>query len=346
MITVYSEDHKLQHGRVELIDGELRPCVEKPERAEMILRRVREVSLGEVIAPEDFGLEPILRVHDSEFVTFLQTAYDEWSRDFGERDALPLNWAVRGFSPQVSETRIPQTVEGKLSYYSFDAATPLTAGTWQAATSSVNVALTAQKLVSSGEHTAFALCRPPGHHAAYDLYGGYCFLNNAAIAAQVFADEGKRVALLDVDYHHGNGTQSIFYARSEVFYISLHADPAYDYPYFSGYEGERGVGEGEGFNLNLPLPLGTNWQSYEKALQTSLTRIQGFAPDVLLVSLGVDTFVDDPISSFTLRSQDFVNLGERLASLQLPTLFVMEGGYAVERLGANVTNVLLGFKNE
>lgn len=346
MKTVYSEDHKLHHGQAELIDGQLKPPVEKPERAEMILRSVQEVGLGEVIPPEDFGLEPILRVHDSEFVTFLQTAYSEWLEGFGEHDALPLNWAVRGFSPHISEIRIPKTVEGKLSYYSFDAATPITAGTWQAATSSVNVALTAQRLVSSGERAAFALCRPPGHHAARDLYGGYCFLNNAAVAAQAFADEGKRVALLDVDYHHGNGTQSIFYDRSDIFYISLHADPAYDYPYFSGYADERGVGEGEGFNLNLPLPLGTDWQGYKKALQTASAQIQNFAPDVLLVSLGVDIFVDDPISSFTLQAQDFSELGARLASPGLPTLFVMEGGYAVEALGKNVANVLAGFENK
>ncbi len=340
MKTVYGEDHKLHHGQAELIDGQLKPPVEKPERAEMILRSVQEVSLGEVIPPEDFGLEPVLRVHDSEFVAFLRTAYSEWSETFGKRDALPLNWAVRGFSP-----KIPKTVEGKLSYYSFDAATPVTAGTWRAATSSVNVALTARKLVSKGERAAFALCRPPGHHAAADLYGGYCFLNNAGVAAQAFADEDKRVALLDVDYHHGNGTQSIFYNRSDIFYISLHADPAYDYPYFSGYEGERGIGEGEGFNLNLPLPLKTDWQGYRKALQTALTQIEEFAPDVLLVSLGVDSFVDDPISSFTLHAQDFSELGARLASLELPTLFVMEGGYAVEALGKNVTNVLTGFES-
>ena len=339
MITVYSEEHKRQHGNVELIDGELRPCVEKPERAEMILRSIREVGLGEVISPEDFGLAPILRVHSPEFVTFLQTAYDEWSQTFGERNALPLNWPVRGFSPQV-----PKTVEGKLSYYSFDAATPITAGTWQAATSSVNVALTGQKLISEGERAAFALCRPPGHHAGRDLYGGYCFLNNAAVAAQAFMDEGKRVALLDVDYHHGNGTQAIFYHRSEVFYISLHADPAYDYPYFAGYTDERGIGEGRGFNLNLPLSIGTDWQGYKRALQTSLKEIQTFAPDVLIVSLGVDTFAGDPISSFTLQPQDFLKLGKHLASLHLPTLFVMEGGYAVERLGENVVNVLLGFE--
>ena len=341
MITVYSEDHKLHHGRAELIDGQLKPPVEKPERAEMILRSVQEVGLGEVIPPEDFGLEPILRAHSPEFVTFLQTAYGEWAEIFGERDALPLNWAVRGFTP-----KIPKTVEGKLSYYSFDAATPITAGTWQAATSSANVALTGQRLISSGEPAAFALCRPPGHHAAADLYGGYCFLNNAAIAAQAFAEEGKHVALLDVDYHHGNGTQSIFHGRSDIFYISLHADPAYDYPYFSGYADERGVGEGEGFNLNLPLPLGTDWGDYKKALQTALMRIENFAPDVLLVSLGVDSFVDDPISSFTLQAQDFSELGARSASLGLPTLFVMEGGYAVKTLGKNVTNVLTGFENK
>ena len=173
----------------------------------------------------------------------------------------------------------------------------------------------------------------------------YCFLNNAGVAAQAFADEGKRVALLDVDYHHGNGTQSIFYGRSDIFYISLHADPAYDYPYFSGYADERGVGEGAGFNLNLPLPLKTDWQGYEKALRTAFAQIQNFAPDVLLISLGVDSFVDDPISSLTLQREDFSKLGVHLASLELPTLFVMEGGYAVEALGRNVMNVLTGFES-
>ena len=220
-----------------------------------------------------------------------------------------------------------------MGYYSFDAGTPITAGTWQAAQSSADVAVTSARLLAEGGHPAiFALCRPPGHHAATDLYGGYCFLNNAAIAAQYLIDGGaERVAILDVDYHHGNGTQAIFYDRPDVLFLSLHGDPREEYPFFLGWADERGDGPGEGFNVNYPLPWGTGFPAWSEALEDACKRVADYAPDVLLVSLGVDTFKGDPISKFRLESDDFTAYGARIARLGLPTLFVMEGGYASSR---------------
>ncbi|WP_455774165.1 histone deacetylase family protein, partial [Burkholderia stabilis] len=192
---------------------------------------------------------------------------------------------------------------------------------------------------------AFALCRPPGHHAGREYMGGYCYLNNAAIAAQHGIAQGAaRVAVLDVDFHHGNGTQDIFYERADVLFASIHGEPHVSYPYFSGYADERGAGAGEGFNLNLPLPKGTQWDTYATALGHAADAIVAHAPDLLVVSLGVDTFEHDPISHFRLRSPDYLRIGEALARLNLPTLFVMEGGYMVEEIGINAVNVLLGFE--
>lgn len=341
MITFYSSDHHQQNAKVELNDGKLMPPFENPQRAEKILDRIRQINLGEIISPQDFGIEPILRVHDRGFVSFLQTAWEEWILAHGNYDALPLVWAVR----TMRSDRIPEHIDGKLSYYSFDAGTPITAGTWQAATASANLALSAQEFLSKGE-SVFALCRPPGHHATRDLYGGYCFLNNAAIAAQASLDKGcDRVCILDVDYHHGNGTQSIFYDRSDVLFVSLHADPTQEYPYFLGYADERGIDRGFGFNYNYPMPWGTNWDSYRETLASAIKYINNYNPDLLIVSLGVDTFERDPISKFNFKTEDYLRLGEAIALIKKPTLFVMEGGYAIDDLGVNVTNVLVGFEN-
>jgi acetoin utilization deacetylase AcuC-like enzyme len=319
MITIFSEDHRLQDGKAELIDGKLVPCFEMPKRAEIVRARVAEVALGDIEPPLHFGREPILRVHKPEFVNFLETAWDEWKREHGDYDALPLNWLAPGM-----RRRLPERIDGKMGYFSFDAGTPITAGTWRA---------------------AFALCRPPGHHAGSDFYGGYCFFNNAAIAAQAFRDSGaQKVAVLDVDYHHGNGTQEIFYRRGDVLFASLHGHPAQEYPYFLGYEDETGEGAGEGCNANYPLRWGTGWDAYETALDDALARTRRFKPDALVISLGVDTFKEDPISKFKLDSPDYLKIGRKIAVLKLPTLFVMEGGYAVEEIGINAVNVLAGFE--
>jgi len=341
MKTIYSEDHRLQAGQAELNDGKLMPCFEKPERAELILQRVRAVGLGEVLAPEDFGRGPLTRVHDERFLDFLENAWDAWVASHGEYDALPLNWPIRGFRSD----REPDAIDGKLSYFSFDAGTPITAGTWRAACQSANVALTGAQLVGAGERAVFSLCRPPGHHAGADHYGGYCFLNNATIAAQYCLDQGAgRVAVLDIDYHHGNGTQSIFYHRDDVAFASLHGDPRQEFPFFLGYADETGAGAGEGYNWNYPLPWDTVAGTWFAALMDACERLRDYRPEVLIVSLGVDIFRDDPISRFRLDSEDFLRMGSTIAALARPTLFVMEGGYAVAAIGVNAVNVLAGFE--
>jgi len=341
MLTVYSDDHRLQDGKSELIDGKLQPCFEMPRRADLVLARVRDVDLGAVIAPGDHGLEPIRRVHRENFVSFLESAWDRWSAEGRDYDALPLNWQIRGM-----RNREPVSIDGKISYFSFDAGTPITAGTWRAVTASVNVALTGVEELNKGQRAVFSLCRPPGHHAAADYYGGYCFFNNAAIAAQSLRDRGAaKVAILDVDYHHGNGTQSIFYGRDDVFFASLHGHPEQEFPFFLGYEDETGEGKGEGCNANYPMHWGTGFGPWSGALEDACRRIAGYGAEALVISLGVDTFKEDPISQFTLESPDYVTIGARIAALGLPTLFVMEGGYAVEAIGVNAVNVLTGFED-
>ena len=341
MLTIYSDDHHLHHGRCELIDGQLMPCFEMPSRADHILQRVQARELGPVQAPQDFGREPILRVHSAAYLDFFEGAWARWAEHGRDGDLMPYTWPARTLRAVV-----PVSLHGQLGYYSFDGGAPITAGTWRAAYSAAQVALTAQAAIQNGAHCAFALCRPPGHHAASDLMGGYCYLNNAAIAAQAFLDQGrKKVAILDVDYHHGNGTQSIFYERSDVLFTSIHGHPEAEFPFFLGYADELGEGAGEGFNFNYPLAAGSAWDRWSAALELACTEIEGYDADVLVISLGVDTFKNDPISQFKLDSPDYLRMGERIARLGKPTLFVMEGGYAVEEIGINEVNVLEGFES-
>ncbi|WP_024695799.1 histone deacetylase family protein [Pseudomonas syringae] len=340
MLTIYSDDHHLHHGRCELIDGQLMPCFEMPSRADHVLERIRTRAIGQVLPPEDFGLEPVQRIHSADYLTFFQNAWQRWSEMGRDGDLLPYTWPARTLRGV-----IPRSLHGELGYYSFDAGAPITAGTWQAAYSAAQVALTAQRAISQGAHSAFALCRPPGHHAASDLMGGYCYLNNVAIAAQAFLDQGcAKVAILDVDYHHGNGTQSIFYSRSDVLFTSIHGHPEVEFPFFLGYADESGEGAGAGYNFNYPLAAGSGWAYWSEALEKACQEIDRYDPQVVLISLGVDTFKDDPISQFKLDSDDYLRMGERIARLGKPTLFVMEGGYAVEEIGVNAVNVLEGFE--
>ncbi|HEY1314457.1 MAG TPA: histone deacetylase family protein [Steroidobacteraceae bacterium] len=340
MITVFSPDHVLRSARTELYGGELVRPHESAERAQIVLQQVQAQRLGEVVEPARFGAAPRLRVHDAGYLAFLETAWSEWVAAGNRGEAIPDCWPARRMAQ-----RCPADISGKLGYYAMAGETSISGGTWEAACAAADVALSAASYIKDGARGAFALCRPPGHHAAHDLYGGYCFLNNAAIAAQFLRDAGAaRVAILDVDFHHGNGTQDIFYDRSDVLYVSLHCDPAHAFPYFSGYADETGAGRGTGFNLNLPLPAGTEFSAWQAALLTALKRIADFRADALIVSLGVDTFAEDPISSFRLQSADFLTYGQLLAACGLPTLFVLEGGYAVAAIGVNVVNVLMGFE--
>lgn len=340
MITIYSEDHRKRDARTELLYGELVAPFEKPERMAFVLDRIHETSLGEVIAPRDFGLEPILAVHDEGYVAFLQTCWDEWQATGATGEAIAASWPARRMVQ-----RCPKDIEGKLGYYALAAETSITQGTYAAACASANVALEGAARLAESK-SVFSLCRPPGHHAALDLFGGYCFFNNAALAAQSLLDQGaERVGIVDVDFHHGNGTQDIFYGRNDVLFVSIHGQPEDAFPHFLGYADEIGIGAGEGFNCNLPLPPSTQFHDWRLALGEALQRIKEFAPDALVVSLGTDIFEHDPISFFKLASDDFSMIGMDLANLRLPTLFVMEGGYAVEEIGINTVNVLQGFEH-
>lgn len=342
MRTIFTDDQLLHHGRGELNEGRIDPAFEKPARAEIILRRIHEVGLGPVLEPDPFERGPVERVHAPDYVDFLEGAWGDWVAEHGDAvDALPLIWPVRTL-----RQKCPRQIDGRVSWYAMDAGTPITRGTWPAITASAGVALTGARLIHEGERAVFSLCRPPGHHAAADLLGGYCYFNNAAIAAQSLIDRGaRRVVVLDIDYHHGNGTQAIFYERPDVLFLSIHADPADEFPHFLGYADETGAGPGEGTNGNWPLPLGTGRDAWMEALDQACGRIERFGADALVVSLGVDTFHGDPISQFTLHSADFPSIGARIARLGLPTLFVMEGGYAVEEIGINAVGVLTGFEN-
>ncbi|KPU84521.1 acetylpolyamine aminohydrolase [Marinosulfonomonas sp. PRT-SC04] len=339
MKTVYSEKHLLRNSKFELSGGELVEPFERPSRMKYILERIEAVGLGEVIAPDEFGMAPILKIHDAGFVDFLQTAWLDWLAEGYKGEAMTTCWPARRMVQ-----RCPRHIDGKMGYYSLASETTISDGTWEAAYSSAQVALSGAKLVMGGARGIFALCRPPGHHAALDMFGGYCFLNNAAIAAQSFLDNGaKRVAILDVDFHHGNGTQDIFYMRDDVQFLSLHGDPADAFPHFLGYADETGAGAGVGFNHNYPMAEGTGFVTWRAALLEALEKVKNYAPDALVISLGVDTFKHDPISFFKLVSDDFTTMGRDIAQAGLPTLFVMEGGYDVGEIGLNTVNVLQGF---
>jgi|TARA_B110000238_G_C16140747_1_gene446117 acetoin utilization deacetylase AcuC-like enzyme len=343
MKTIVSPHHSLHALDIEFSAGRAQPCFEKPSRVDMVIKQIRERELGEILQPNKFPLKHITQVHTPDYIDFLETCWAEWEACFG-----PENNAMASvfFRPD-QRHRIPKHIEGKLGFYSGDLTAGLGPHSWEAIRSSVDSALTGADCILQGERAAFSLCRPAGHHASGAQMAGYCYVNNAAVVAQYFQELGKeKVAILDVDYHHGNGTQSIFYERDDVYFASIHGDPNQEYPYYLGHADEIGSGVGEGFNLNIPLPLGaTGWADYRRALEICLEKLASYDPDVLVVSLGVDTYENDPISHFKLQSEDFSDMGRLIESAKIPTLFVFEGGYGVESLGLNTVNVLDSFKH-
>ncbi len=341
MNTWWSPHHRGHHGHTELARGELLAGYESPIRAEHVRQAFERAQLGTLHEPHDHGLAPILAIHHADYVSLLQTAWHEWRAIGRSGPALPMIWHA-GLGLDIKASR---HIDGRLGKHAIDAGSSIVEGTWNAVYWSAQCAIAAAAAVTQGAPSAFALCRPPGHHATASAMGGYCYLNNAAIAAQALRAAGQaRVAVLDIDYHHGNGTQAIFWQREDVFFTSLHADPHDDYPYLSGHADEAGAGPGTGHTLNLPLPAGTTALSWLAAQEQALDAIIKRSCSALVVSLGVDTFERDPISRFALRSDDYLEIGARIRRAGLPTLFVFEGGYATDEVGLNAVNVLIGFE--
>jgi len=336
----------LQQGHApefEFHRGERVPCFESPARARFVLDEL--LARGhEVRAPEGDSGPVLPLVHTARYLRFLESAWDQWlALDEGNagRQPFPSVWPVRSLRSDIE----PTNFTARLGLYSMDNGCPLVGGTWAAAKAGADAAVSAAALIAGGSDAVFCATRPPGHHAGADFMGGYCFLNNAAVAAQALRGQGcGRVAIVDVDYHHGNGTQDIFYRRADVLVASVHGDPLTEYPFYLGHADEAGEGAGEGYNLNLPLPAGSAVETWFAALETACERVAAYRPDALVVSLGLDTFAEDPISTFKLRSDDYLRVGARLRRLGLPAVFVLEGGYAAAELGINAANVIDGFE--
>jgi acetoin utilization deacetylase AcuC-like enzyme len=331
---IYSEWHRLHNTAGVLVEGHPLDSFDLPARAEIILAAVQAAGLGPVSEPRDHGLAPILALHDADYIEFLRSVYEEQATYYQEPGpVIPWTFANR------YAARKPQTFHGLKGYYAFGWGTAILQGTWEAAYWSAQCALSAADLVRAGEPLAYALCRPPGHHAAADLYGGYCYLNNAALAAHSLLAGGP-VAILDVDYHHGNGTQLLFYENPAVLYCSLHVHPDEDYPYYWGDVDERGSGPGEGTNHNWPLPRDTDDERYLSALDEALAVVRGWMPRYLVLSVGFDGLDGDPEGSFRLTQSGLEEVGRRIADLALPTVVVQEGGYHPTTLGQSAVAFL------
>lgn len=346
---IYHNDaHAQHHAKLEIYRGKLVPAFETPARQDAIEAAILKHNIGELtLAPvcDDALIE---QVHAADYLTFLKGAWAKWivlDAANAELEAFPAVWPIRTLRTDI----VPDNFCAQLGRYSMDSGSPLTAGTWVAARRGADCAAAAATEIAHGAPLAIALARPPGHHAGADFFGGYCFINHAAVAAQQLLNSGHaHVAILDVDYHHGNGTQAIFYERDDVTFVSIHGDPRTEYPFYLGYADERGSGAGLGFNHNFPVLHGTDFEGWFVQLTRAIEVVRLSNATALVVSLGLDTFADDPVSSsagfsgFGLRAPEFERLGQLLAEIKLPTALVFEGGYASDALGDNFCAVVRG----
>ena len=347
---VRSDAHLAHAGLIELAGGREIPCWESPERALAIEARLRAAGSFAFEEPTEHGRQSILAVHDADLVEVFEHAWTDAlaaGATVGSRPWIPDTYLLAAYQGPMAAGGLPAGRHHRLGAYLFDTATPIVAGTWGAALAAVDVALTAAERVVGGAPLAYGLCRPPGHHAARGMLGGYCYFNNAAIVAEWLRRErgARRVAILDIDYHHGNGTQQIFWERGDVLYLSLHADPARAYPFFSGYATEAGAGPGAGLTRNWPLPARTSLDGYATALAEALRMIVAFAPDApLVISAGFYTFDGDPIGDLALRTPDYERIGRMIGALGTAMVVLQEGGYALDALGANALALLTGLR--
>jgi acetoin utilization deacetylase AcuC-like enzyme len=334
---VYSDKHTNHDPQTFFVRGVKQRSAERPERATRLLAAAQAAG-HEIIAARSYGSAPAATVHTPQYLDFLQTIARDWAK---LANAGPE--VVPNMHPARYPATYPRALAGRAGWHQADMACPIGPGTWDAALVASETAATAADLVLGGEACTYALCRPPGHHAYADMAGGFCFLNNTAIAAQRLRGKHARIAVLDVDVHHGNGTQGIFWERDDVLTVSIHADPADYYPYFWGHAHESGAGKGLGFNLNLPQPLGSGDGVWLEAGDTAIARIREFAPGALVVALGLDASESDPLQGLKVTGTGFHAMARKIAGLGLPTVLVQEGGYLSDDLGPNLVQFLSGF---
>jgi acetoin utilization deacetylase AcuC-like enzyme len=339
MKIAYSARHEQHDPQFFLVRGRPQRSAEQPERAARLLDAIRPLGV-DIQAPQDFGPGPRAAIHTPAYLDFLETVHERWlALGDSSPEVLPNMHPLPG-----QPITYPEGIVGRAGYHMADTACPIGAGTWAAAVEAAHSATQAAQWVIDGERAAYALCRPPGHHAYADRAGGFCFLNNSAIAAEYLLPKFGRVAILDVDVHHGNGTQGIFWHRRDVLTLSLHGDPASFYPFFVGYAHERGAGDGLGYNINVPLPHGTGDDGYMAALARTVQQLKAFAPGAVVVALGLDAYEGDPLKALAITTPGFARIGAAVAALGLPTVFVQEGGYLSAELGPNLASVLIGFR--
>jgi acetoin utilization deacetylase AcuC-like enzyme len=337
MKVVCNPEHHAHQPDFFLFRGRVISSKEQPARLDALLAGVRDARL-DVIEPNDYGIAPAAAVHTARYLDFLQHGHALWA-------TLPDASAeiVANVHPLIAGSGYPQSIVGRAGYHMSDTACPIGAGTWRAALRGSHAACHAAELVMHGEDAAYVLTRPPGHHAGRERAGGFCYINNAAVAAERLRSRASRVAIIDVDVHHGNGTQEIFYERRDVLHVSLHADPSLFYPFFTGYREETGAGEGRDCNVNLPLPIGTGDADYLRVLADACDTVSAYRPDALVIALGLDIYRGDPLSAFAISKEGFHAIGRRLGAMAMPTVIVQEGGYLSPALGTNLGAFLDGY---
>lgn len=337
MKVVFAEAQKEHDPQLCYASGALVPAAEVPERATRLLRAAQAAGLKRD-RPHDYGLDWISKVHSERYLHYFEHIFTRWARIEGSSAEV-----IPGIQPGARDGTYPASAVAQAGWHHSDTASPITEFTWGSALWSAHTAAHAALKVIDGEDSCYALCRPPGHHASAEVAGGFCYLNNTAVCAEILRSLHARVAILDVDVHHGNGTQDIFYDRPDIFTISIHADPLRFYPFFWGHAEEHGTGDGLGYNFNLPLPRGTADDEYAAALNVALERIRTFNADALVVALGLDAYKGDPLSGLAITTSGFARIGEQIGMLRLPTVIVQEGGYLSSALGKNLSAFLDGF---
>lgn len=336
MKTFFHPKQQLHHPKNYFSRGQLRVPQEIPERAVQILKGLQQLNLP-VTEPSDFGIAPLEAVHDPKYLKYLETAHQRWmevGQDWGEE--VMANVYVR--SPNAM-----RGILGETGRYLADGSSPIGPQTWTSAYWAAQSAIAATKAVIEGDQKSYALCRPPGHHTRKDAAGGFCYINNAAISAELLRQKYKRVVILDTDMHHGQGIQEIFYDRDDVYYISVHGDPTNFYPATAGFDDEGGESKGAGYNLNLPMPHGSSEEVFFERVHQALKALRDFKPDAVVLSLGFDVYKDDPQAKVAVTTEGFGRLGREVAALNLPTVVIQEGGYHLETLAANTVSFFNGF---